>query len=145
MASVIRRDGTASCSFDALCKGANGYVCDASNLVDLLNIGEVDNSTQINVAVQLITKELDSILKVVEAQRRGEVTNLYIGKAPIKKFKNESCCQRMNPTTWKKSDIGSHWCKHRSEGRHGLIVLTAVTRETTPNDTDQQEYALTLQ
>lgn len=102
----------------------------------------------LDFAVSRITTELDSIIQDVEEERSGEVTNLYIGKAPItikKKFKKGSCLQRMDPTTWGKSGIGSHWRRHRLKGRDGMIVLTAITRETTPDDIDQQEYALMLQ
>ena len=155
-----------SCSFDELCEGANGYVCDPSCLVDLLEGDkssqappdydkstqappDYDKSTPILVAIKSIKDKLDAIIRVLEIRRGGYVKILHIGKAYIKKRKKirgeYQPLHRMDPSTWIRSGIGSHWRTQRSKGRDGMIVLTAITRETTPNGINQQEYALKLQ
>ena len=139
---------SALCSFTALCEGANGYVCDPSCLVDLLEV-ESESTTPISVAAKLINKKFDAIIRELEIERGCEVKILHIGKACIKKrIKKGGEYQpldRMDPSTWIRSAIASRWRRHRSKGRDGMIVLTAITRETTPNGINQQEYALELQ
>ena len=138
---------SALCSFTALCEGTNGYVCDPSCLVDLLEVESV--STPISVAAKLINKKFDAIIRELEIARGGEVKILHIGKTYIKKRKIKGGeyqpLDRMDPSTWIRSLIGSHWRRQRSKGRDGMIVLTVITRETTPSGINQQEYALKIQ
>ena len=139
--SVASRTTVGGCTFDELCNGAENYVCDSSCLVRLEQTFDVDT------AVKCLCKKLEDNIQELEMNDRV-VKSFYIGKTYIKKRrKRGGGFQRfdpMDPTTWRKKGISSRWGKHKSQGRHGLIVLTAVTRNTIPTN-NQQEYALMLE
>ena len=139
--SVASRTTVGGCTFDELCNGVENYVCDSSCLVRLEQTFDVDT------AVKSLCKKLEDNIQELEMNDRV-VKSFYIGKTYIKKRrKRGGGFQRfdpMDPTTWRKKGISSRWGKHKSQGRHGLIVLTAVTRNTIPTN-NQQEYALMLE
>ena len=139
--SVASRTTLGGCTFDELCNGVENYVCDSSCLVRLERTFDVDT------AVKCLCKKLEDNIQELEMNDRV-VKSFYIGKTYIKKRrKRGGGFQRfdpMDPTTWRKKGISSRWGKHKSQGRHGLIVLTAVTRNTIPTN-NQQEYALMLE
>ena len=141
--SVLSRTTVGGCTYDALCKGAINYACDRSCLVDLAFIA------QRQCPIQMLAQKLEENLQGLEIERDGRVTQFYIGKAYVmQKKKRGGGFQRfdaMDPNTWRQNGISSRWRRHKLKGRHGLIVLTVVTRYTTPDDLSQQVYATTLQ
>ena len=141
--SAISRTTVGGCTYDALCKGAINYACDRSCLVDLAF------NAQRQCPIQMLAEKLEENLQGLEIERDGKVTKFYIGKAYVmQKKKRGGGFQRfdaMDPNTWRQNGISSRWRRHKQKGRHGLIVLTVVTRFATPDDLSQQVYATTLQ
>ena len=153
--SVISCTTVGGCNFDALCRGAENYACDTSCLVNLSTMANSSETSETDVAVDEIVKrlkeKLEDNIRELERQRDGKVTKIYIGKTFIKKRKKRGGgfqqFDPMQPSTWKKNGISSHWGSHkRKKGKHGLIVLTAVTRKVVPKGVaNQQRYALILE
>ncbi|XP_019849857.1 PREDICTED: uncharacterized protein LOC109580770 [Amphimedon queenslandica] len=144
-ASVVSRTTVGGCTFEDLCNGAVNYTCDPSCLIDLSKTDAVDE------VVQLLAEKLEDNIRELEIARDGKVTKIYIGKTFIRQRRKAGGgfqqFDRMQPTTWKKNGISSRWGSHkRNKGKHGLIVLTAVTRKVVPKGVaNQQRYALILE
>ena len=143
-ASVASRTTLGGCTFEDLCNQPDlrNYVCDPSCLVDLSKIDSVDE------VVRLLAEKLEDNVWELEIAR-GKVTKIYIGKTFIKQRRKRGGgfqqFDPMQPTTWKKNGISSRWGGHKSNGKDGLIVLTAVTKKTAPEGFTQQDYALMLE
>ena len=144
--SVASRTTLGGCTFEDLCNQAElkNYVCDASCLVDL-------HKTNADEVVQLLAEKLEDNIRELEIAREGQVTKIYIGKTFIRQRRKRGGghgfqqFDPMQPTTWKKNGISSRWGSHKALGKHGLIVLTAVTRELAPVGLNQQDYVLMLE
>ena len=103
-------------------------------------------------ATDTLVKRVDDTINDIEIQSGKKVVKFYIGKTYIHKNKRSEVFDAMNPDTWRKGVIHSHWCHHKQEeyGRNGMVVLTVVTKDDVPQQSipafkHQEMYALALE
>ena len=96
-------------------------------------------------------KLIEQLEKTARELKKGSgkiIDKIYIGKTYIlikKKPSGEKILfNNLNPDTWKMTGIGSRWADHYKQGRHGLVVLGAITSETVPNTSNKPHEQIAL-
>ena len=114
---------------------------------------EVDqDSNALHRATDTLVKWVDDTITDIEIESGKKVVKFYIGKTSVSSNKRSKGFDAMNPNTWRKGGIRSHWRHHKQEdyGRNGMVVLTVVTKDDVPQQSipafkHQEMYALALE
>ena len=116
------------------------------------NLVDLGIDTPISTMEQRLIAQLESTVRELERHSGRRIAKIYIGKTYIPRRRAPGGgfvpFDRLNPNTWRMDGIGNRWRDHRRDyGKDGLVVLSAITRETVPKGSrmSQEDLALALE
>ena len=117
------------------------------------NLADIGEDKDVNCVEQLLIEQLETTVDMLELHSDRQVGKIYIGKTFIKSSRRKGLekFDPINHRTWIKKGISSRWREHRNNdyGRHGLVVLGAITRKTMPkrirSRVHQEDFTLAME
>ena len=150
--SDISRTTKGGVDYEDLLRGAKNYACNP--------VKKLTSETEVE---EIKTKLIAQLEQTIEDLESGEflsdrtIDKVYIGKTYVQQKRKPGGGKgflKFDPDdhhTWRKDGISSRWGdhKHGKDGRDGLVVLGAITRETVLNTcrgrVHQEDFALAME